>query len=257
MDAQHISELGTILSIWAHPDDETYLSGGLMAAAAANGQRVVCVTATAGERGTSSPELWPPERLGAVRRLEAGAAMAVLGVAEHHVMGLPDGSLASHGDVGRELVGRLLDEVRPDTVLTFGPHGMTCHPDHVAVHRWVRSAWEARGRPGRLLEAAWTSDQLARFGAALEENGSFMGDVRPVGLPADWLAVHLTLRGTELDRKLVALRAMATQIEPARQTLGEDVFVTQVAEECFVEVLDPSRPDLAGGTAAGVLRGRR
>lgn len=92
MDAQHISELGTILSIWAHPDDETYLSGGLMAAAAANGQRVVCVTPTAGERGTSSPELWPPERLGAVRRLEAGAAMAVLGVAEHHVMGLPDGA---------------------------------------------------------------------------------------------------------------------------------------------------------------------
>jgi LmbE family N-acetylglucosaminyl deacetylase len=44
---------GTILSIWAHPDDETYLAGGVMAAASANGQRVVCVTAT--DRGGGCP----------------------------------------------------------------------------------------------------------------------------------------------------------------------------------------------------------
>jgi hypothetical protein len=41
-----ISALGTIMGIWAHPDDEAYLSGGPMALARANGQRVVCVTAT-------------------------------------------------------------------------------------------------------------------------------------------------------------------------------------------------------------------
>ena len=45
-----VAELGTILGIWAHPDDEAYLSGGLMALARDNGQRVVCVTATRGER---------------------------------------------------------------------------------------------------------------------------------------------------------------------------------------------------------------
>ena len=38
-----IAELGTILSVWAHPDDETYLAGGVMAAAVDAGQRVVCV----------------------------------------------------------------------------------------------------------------------------------------------------------------------------------------------------------------------
>src|SRR3546814_13199435 len=77
-----VAALGTILSIWAHPDDETYLAGATMAAARALGQRVVCASATAGEHGTDDPLGWPPERLGAVRRWEAAAAMAVLGVHE-------------------------------------------------------------------------------------------------------------------------------------------------------------------------------
>jgi hypothetical protein len=46
--------LGTVLGIWAHPDDEAFLSAGLMAAARDVGQRVVCVTATLGEHGTAT-----------------------------------------------------------------------------------------------------------------------------------------------------------------------------------------------------------
>ncbi len=60
-----IDRLGTVLSVWAHPDDETYLAGGVMASCVAAGQRVVCVSATAGEHGTADPVAWPPERLGA------------------------------------------------------------------------------------------------------------------------------------------------------------------------------------------------
>ena len=71
-----------------------------MAAARDLGQRVVCVSATAGEHGTDDPETWPPDRLGQVRRWEAAAAMAVLGVTEHHILGLPDGGLADHHDDG-------------------------------------------------------------------------------------------------------------------------------------------------------------
>ena len=48
------AELGTVLGVWAHPDDEAFLTAGLMAAARENRQRVVCVTATLGERGTPS-----------------------------------------------------------------------------------------------------------------------------------------------------------------------------------------------------------
>src|SRR5215218_9951 len=164
---------GTILSVWAHPDDETYLAGGLMAAARDRGQRVVCASASAGEHGTDDPATWPPDRLGALRRWEAAAAMAVLGVTEHHIGGFPDGALADHAAAGVNWVGRLLDVVRPDTIVTFGADGITFHPDHVAVHHWVTQAWCDRGRPGRLLYAAPTVAHLDRFGARYEEWGIY------------------------------------------------------------------------------------
>ena len=40
------ADLGVVLGIWAYPDDEVFLAGGLMAAARDAGQRIVCVTAT-------------------------------------------------------------------------------------------------------------------------------------------------------------------------------------------------------------------
>lgn len=237
VNAAHVSELGTILSVWAHPDDETYLAGGLMAAAAATGQRVVCVSATAGERGTADPERWPPARLAPVRRLEAAAAMSVLGVAEHHILGLPDGALAERDREGVDLVGGLLDRVRPDTVLTFGPDGMTGHPDHVAVHRWVGEAWQDRGRPGRVLHATWTVEHLDRFGHLYEAQGTYMSDARPEGVPAHGLAVRLALQGHALDRKVTALRAMATQTAATVDAVGVDAYAVLVSEEGFVDAV--------------------
>jgi LmbE family N-acetylglucosaminyl deacetylase len=225
-----IASLGTILSVWAHPDDETYLAGGLMALARDQGQRVVCVSMTAGEHGTPDPAAWPPARLGAVRRWEATAAMAVLGVTEHRIAGLPDGGLDRCDDEGRRIVAALIDDVRPDTILTFGPDGATFHPDHVAVHRWVSGAWDDRGRPGRLLYAAATRDHLARFGAAYESWGAYMSDARPVGVDPEDLAVHAVLGGRHLDRKLTALRAMWTQTAPIIPTTDP----TQLAEEAFL-----------------------
>src|SRR3954447_6936435 len=109
-DARH---LGTVLGVWAHPDDETFLSGGLMALARQAGQRVVCVAATRGEHGTDRPDAWPPAprapppRLARTRDLEVKAAMAVLGVDDHRCFGYEDGTLAGvdrdHGsaDVAR------------------------------------------------------------------------------------------------------------------------------------------------------------
>lgn len=244
--------LGTILSLWAHPDDETYLAGGLMAAARASGQRVVCVSATAGEHGTADPDTWPPDRLGRVRRWEAAAAMAVLGVDEHRLLGLPDLCLDDHDDRGIDLVGRLIDEIAPDTVLTFGPDGATYHPDHLAVHRWVTTAWDERGRPGRLLYATATVDHLARFRDVYEEWGMYMSDERPTGVPRDELALHIRLDGAALDRKLTALRAMATQTGGLLQVVDPHLYAQQVAEEAFVDAaVSPGRRPAGRGRRRG------
>lgn len=229
------SELGTILSIWAHPDDETYLAGGVMAAARDHGQHVVCASATAGEHGTSDPATWPPDRLGRVRRMEAAAALAVLGVTDHHVAGLPDGGLSDRDRAGIAWAGQLLDTVHPDTILTFGSDGITFHSDHIAVHRWVTTAWHRRGRPGRLLYASWTVEHLDRHRHLHEEWGMYMSDERPVGVPEADLVLHVRLEGDALDRKVTALRAMATQTGDLIALLGPDAYAAQVAEEGYVE----------------------
>jgi LmbE family N-acetylglucosaminyl deacetylase len=229
-----VTDLGSILSIWAHPDDETYLAGATMAGAVDAGQRVTCVSLTAGERGTDEPDLWPPDRLGRLRRWEAAAAMAVLGVTDHRVLDLPDGGLTALGDdAGVAVVASLVDELRPDTVLTFGPDGMTFHPDHIAVGRWATAA--AVGR-ARVLHATTTVEHTARFGSLYEEWGVYMTDERPTPVPSAELAIDLVASGAELDRKLAALAAMASQTEAARLGLGPARYAEMAADEAFVAV---------------------
>src|SRR5262245_57061323 len=227
--------LGTILSIWAHPDDETYLAGGVMAAARDRGQRVVCASASAGEKGTPDAEVWPPSRLGAVRRAEAAAAMAVLGVTDPRIAQFPDGGLARHTEPGVSWVQALIDEVQPDTILTFGRDGITFHPDHIAVHEWVTQAWIERGCTSRLLYAAPTLGLLDDFGQLYEEWGVYMTDERPTGVHRDDAAVFVEPAGAQLDRKVAALRSMASQTSPAIDLLGEASYADLNAQEAFVD----------------------
>jgi LmbE family N-acetylglucosaminyl deacetylase len=236
--ADQVAALGSVLGIWAHPDDEAYLSGGLMSLATAAGQRVVHVTATLGELGTDDPARWPPERLATLRRIELEAALAAVGVSEHHVLGHRDGTLGSTPvDPAVAQIGRLLDAVRPDTVVTFGPDGMTGHDDHRAVSDWVRRAWERNGRHPRLLQATTTEAWAERFAEVNDVVGAFAYDQElPVRRRHDSLGVHLELPDAVLDRKVDALRAHASQTGPLERMLGSDLYRAWWATESFVEV---------------------
>src|SRR5215510_7528571 len=87
----HDGDLGTLLAMFAHPDDEAYLAGGLMACAADAGRRVVCVTATKGELGFPDDDPRSLEERASVREAELKACLDVLGMTEHHWLDQPDG----------------------------------------------------------------------------------------------------------------------------------------------------------------------
>src|SRR3954465_7309091 len=131
----------TLLGVWAHPDDEAYLSAGLMAEYRRRGDRVVVLTATLGEHGTGDPHAWPPARLAPTRHDELRASLAALGVEEYELLGYEDGDCASRD--GTEAIAHCMVDVDPDVIVTFGPDGLTGHPDHRAVHRWATTAWAA------------------------------------------------------------------------------------------------------------------
>jgi LmbE family N-acetylglucosaminyl deacetylase len=172
--------LGDGLGVWAHPDDETFLSSALMVRARRADSRVVCVTATRGEHGTGDPARWPPDRLARTRQLEVKAAKAVLAVDEHRCLGFEDGTLGDHPHAeGVALVAELIAEVDPDTIVTFGSEGMTGHPDHRAVAAWVADAWRrsaSRSRSWR--RAGRPAGRRDRRGAG-EGSGDAPASCRP------------------------------------------------------------------------------
>ena len=157
---------------------------------------------------------------------------------------------------GGRASGQLIDEVRPDTILTFGPDGRTFHPDHIAVHRWVTEEWAARGGGPRLLYAAVTAWPLDRFLALEEDLGVYMSDERPVGVPRPPTSPSTSASPVpQLDQKLTALRAMATQTSGAMAAIPAATFAEIVAEEAFVTA--QARPGAGGGAGDGLERCRR
>jgi LmbE family N-acetylglucosaminyl deacetylase len=223
---------GPLLGVWAHPDDEAHLSAGLMASARRAGRRVVVVTMTAGERGTADPEHWPPERLDARRRAELSASLAALDVDEHYVLGVPDGGCSSVD--GTALVTAFLVLVQPSTIVTFGPDGMTGHPDHRAVSSWTTAAWRTAGCPGDLWYATVTPEFHRDFGDVNDATGIWSEQDEPPCTEVADLAHRVELEGAALDQKLDALRAHASQTAPLLTAVGPRTYRRWWATEAFV-----------------------
>lgn len=220
-----VGDLGTILGVWAHPDDETYLSAGLMAAAVRNGQRVVCVTATRGEKGSWDEERWPSETMGDVRAQELLRCLAILGVTEHVWLDYVDGEC--HGvplDEGVGRVASLIAEVRPDTVLTFGPDGQTGHLDHKAVSAWTTEAVARAPKPRPALYYATVTPEWAeRFVDRLNEFNVFEPGTPAQTARAD-LGIDVELPPDLLDLKARAIREHASQVEGMLSVFGDGFF---------------------------------
>lgn len=231
-----VRALGTTVGIWAHPDDETYLAGGLMAALRDAGQRVVCVTATRGDAGNGLHiDGTEAQRaaLGAVRTAELARALDLLGGVEHHWLDYADGRLV---DVNPETAIRrllmIMDDVRPQTVISFGPDGVTGHRDHRTVAAWTfRAASRARPRPS-LLQAAFTPDDLQAT-ADLDERFGIFEAGPPPPVAEHELAVRLRLTGSSLDRKVAALVEQRSQTGELIETIGRERFAAWVNTESF------------------------
>jgi LmbE family N-acetylglucosaminyl deacetylase len=229
-------DIGTILGVWAHPDDETYLAAGLMAQAARDGRRVVCVTATRGEEGSWDEERWPPATLGKVREAELLLSLEILGVSEHVFLDYHDGACREvDPEEGAARVETIVREVRPDSVLSFGRDGMTGHPDHKATCAWTAEAFDRAAVPGaRLYHATMTPEWAEEFVPVMNRFNVFMSPDTPPVAPLEEMAIAFDLQPELLELKMRAIEAHVSQVEGMLNAFGRDFFRRAHRTETFL-----------------------
>lgn len=153
-----------LMAIHAHPDDESSKGAATMARYAREGNEVMVVTCTGGERGDIlNPAMNKPEvvaNISRVRNQEMAHAASILGV-QHRWLGyidsglpegdplppLPEGcfALADTIKATDDLV-RVIREFKPHVIITYDENGGYPHPDHIKTHAISVRAWKVAGQ---------------------------------------------------------------------------------------------------------------
>lgn len=155
-----------LMAILAHPDDESFGTGGTLALYAQRGVSVHLVCATRGEVGSVPDEMMEGfAQIGDLREHELRCAAEILGLEMVHFLGYRDSGMSGSSDnrhpqalaaapveqVTERLVP-LIRRIRPQVIITFDPIGGYCHPDHVAIHNATVQAFSAAGDASYVCE---------------------------------------------------------------------------------------------------------
>ncbi len=259
-----------LMAVFAHPDDESFGTGGTLARYGADpAVRVVLVCATRGEAGEiSDSKLATPERLGEVREQELRCACQTLGVDEVYFLDYRDSGMAgtpenldpralAMADLD-EAVGKIVAHIRreqPDVVVTFDETGGYGHPDHIAVHHHAKAAFVAAADPAKYpeqLEAGLAPHQAKklyytaiprRFFRAVAEKiqelgieipKRYLGRLDQFGLPDEACTTDIRVQDF-WDTKQAAVLCHATQLSPDSifAALPPDIMRELQSWECF------------------------
>jgi LmbE family N-acetylglucosaminyl deacetylase len=254
--------MATLVFFHAHPDDEAIATGGTMAAMAADGHRVILVTATRGELG-EVPEgfLSPGETLEQRRAVELSKACEILGVARHEFLGYGDSGMDGEdtnndpnsfwqADVeeAAKRLATLLRQENAEVLTAYDEHGNYGHPDHIQVHRVGLRAGELADVP-RVFMATVNRDNLVRLmdtdaGASFLADGGERPPVENLGEAEERITTAVDVSAF-LDTKRAAMRAHASQISETSFFLSmpDEVFGLVWGTEWYIRVgADVTRP---------------
>jgi mycothiol S-conjugate amidase len=235
-----------LLSVHAHPDDESSKGAPTVARYHAEGVRTVLVCCTGGEEGDIlNPAMDTPEvraDIGAVRLAELKAATDIIGYDETVMLGYRDSGMPGTEANLRpdsfaqapldEAVGRLvavIRRVRSQVILTYPDEQSEYpHPDHLRVHEISLAAFDAAGDPDRYPEAGdpfaaaklyysvWPAERFRQIHAKFLELGqeSPFDEQRLERLTRnDQYTTAIDVHGFQHVRG-EALKAHATQVDP-------------------------------------------
>jgi LmbE family N-acetylglucosaminyl deacetylase len=224
-----------LAAVVAHPDDDTWSVAGTIALHADDPDfRFTLIHVTSGEAGMiSDPSLATRETLGAVREEEDRRSWIALGRApdRHEWLRYPDHRIEEQPfDELVERIAEILLAERPDVVVTFGPDGVTGHPDHITVGRAATAAFH-RGRGDglggfqRLVHSAIPGSTIVAWNERLVASGREPFDptelYQPRGVPDDTIGLRVDT-GSVVPRVLAALREHRTQADDVGELSDEE-----------------------------------
>jgi N-acetyl-1-D-myo-inositol-2-amino-2-deoxy-alpha-D-glucopyranoside deacetylase len=255
-----------LLTIFAHPDDETFGTAGVMAAAVERGGSVTVISATRGEAGESAiAGLDDPERLGIVRERELREAMRQIGVSDVRLLGYRDSGMAGSPSAEHQQafirvpvesaatdLAWHIRSVRPHVILTFGPEGLYGHPDHVHMHHVALRAIQLAADPshtGRATSEPWQTpalyfaafpreDMLAMFDRPNSPLRSLPEDARAnLGTPRSQITHRINIEPWQVGKR-AAIASHRTQTAEGGPLAGipPEVIEWQLSTEYFVRV---------------------
>ena len=201
-----ITRPGSILLVFAHPDDESSLVSGTAAKYTRRGIPVDLICATGGEKGT---RLDVPSDVdtATARVVELRAATNVIGIRNIYLLGYVDGDLGKvdPSEVADRIL-KIMRDVCPEIVITFGPDGISGHPDHIAISRAATAAFEkfteSGSGPCKLYYVTIPASMLAEIGSE--------GVKRLATRPDDEITTTIDISGY-FDIKIQALEAHKSQ----------------------------------------------
>jgi LmbE family N-acetylglucosaminyl deacetylase len=244
----------TLMAVHAHPDDEASSTGGVLAKYSDEGVRTVVVTCTNGEFGDGPSGIKPGEEghdtadVAETRLAELRESCKHLGVTDletlgYHDSGMPEWEYKDNPEafcnvpLGTVIdrIGALIEEYRPDVVITYDPEGAYQHPDHVHAARAAIGAVEKTGIPAKLYLTAMRRSDWQKVGEALRAAGEHVDDwevteeeARNMRESEARITTTVDIRPV-LERKRTALLTHASQIADSwfskiPPAVAEDVF---------------------------------
>jgi LmbE family N-acetylglucosaminyl deacetylase len=227
------------MAVHAHPDDEASSTGGVLALYGDQGIRTVVVTCTNGEFGDAPGQVKPgddghdEQAVAQLRLSELRQSAKILGVTHlellgYHDSGMPDWEYKNRPDAfcnipleqvaGR--IGALIEQYRPQVVISYDDKGMYQHPDHVHASLAAAAAVELTGLPAKFYQSAMRPSTWRKVWEALREAGVDIGEEREfteeqrqqMADAEQRITTSVDIRSV-VERKREALMAHASQIQ--------------------------------------------
>jgi LmbE family N-acetylglucosaminyl deacetylase len=218
---------------YAHPDDESFGNGGLIAKYVAEGVDVHLICATDGDAGTIPDEM--KDEYDTVRELrlaELDCAAETLGIKQVHQFGYHDSGMMqndqkdqpdalwynwnNHPDQVLRQVVDVIREVKPQVILTFDRYGGYGHPDHIAIQQATTQAFDLAGDETYITDHPPYQPQKLYYS----------------GIPATMLRLGLwwmKLRGKDVRRmgvnKDIDFQAIVDHIEPKHTSVDISAYL--------------------------------